>query len=183
LAGRLKDNVALNGLTNVVVNEVAVSDGVGETVLMCPDPDNPGENTIVSTGADSRPTTSVPVKTTTIDAYLAERGVNRVDLVKIDIEGAELLALRGGAAMLARDDAPLFIMELNPRTQSYGGAGSGDLLGLLQQYGYAFYPIATYYSDGPNPVTNGVVAKPAHWDRFPELGKLVSQKNGAPPVS
>lgn len=181
LAGRLKENLALNGITNVVVNEVAVSDAVGEAVLSCPDPDNPGENTIVSTGADGRPTASVPVKTTTIDTYLAERGVSRVDMVKIDIEGAELLALRGAAALLARDDAPLFVMELNPRTLSYGGAGSGDLLDLLKQHGYAFYPIATYYSDGPNPVTNGVVAKPAHWDRFPELGKLVSRTKAAAP--
>lgn len=180
LAGRLKENLAMNGITNVVVNEVAVSDAVGEAVLSCPDPDNPGENTIVSAGADGRPTTSVPVKTTTIDTYLAERSVRRVDLVKIDIEGAELLALRGASALLARDDAPLFIMELNPRTLSYGGAGSRDLLDLLKQHGYAFYSIATYYSDGPNPVTNGVVAKQAHWERFPELSKLVNQTNAAP---
>lgn len=41
------------------------------------------------------------IRLTTIDAFCQEHGIDRIDLLKLDIEGAELAALRGAGRMLA----------------------------------------------------------------------------------
>ncbi|MDQ4049282.1 MAG: FkbM family methyltransferase, partial [Actinomycetota bacterium] len=43
-----------------------------------------------------------PVRVTSIDAFCAEHRVERIDLLKLDVEGHELLALQGAAGMLGR---------------------------------------------------------------------------------
>lgn len=54
------------------------------------------------------------VRTAPIDDCLAERGINAVDLVKMDIEGAELGALRGMKRTIAQSPGLSLIMEFNP---------------------------------------------------------------------
>lgn len=54
------------------------------------------------------------VRTARVDDLLAAEGVDRVDLIKMDIEGAELGALRGMAKTIARSDGLALIMEYNP---------------------------------------------------------------------
>lgn len=54
------------------------------------------------------------VPTARADDLLAMMGVTRVDLIKMDIEGAELGALRGMAATIARSRPLALIMEYNP---------------------------------------------------------------------
>jgi hypothetical protein len=45
----------------------------------------------------------------------------------------------------------------------------GELLSLLSQYGYSFYPVATYGRHTPDPWTNGLAIKPHHFTHFPAL--------------
>lgn len=54
------------------------------------------------------------VETVTLDACLAELGIARVDVVKMDIEGAELSALRGMRGMIAASPGLKLVMEYNP---------------------------------------------------------------------
>ncbi len=54
------------------------------------------------------------VRTVAIDDCLAELGVDRVDLVKMDIEGAELAALRGMRRTIAASPGLALVMEYNP---------------------------------------------------------------------
>ena len=54
------------------------------------------------------------VDTVTLDACLAELGIARVDVVKMDIEGAELGALRGMRATIAASPGLKLVMEYNP---------------------------------------------------------------------
>lgn len=54
------------------------------------------------------------VPTARADDLLTSAGVARVDLIKMDIEGAELSALRGMAAIIARSQPLTLIMEYNP---------------------------------------------------------------------
>jgi FkbM family methyltransferase len=54
---------------------------------------------------------STPV--VTLDALCAERGIDRVDFIRMDIEGAELMALDGAAGILDRD-RPSVLLEIHP---------------------------------------------------------------------
>lgn len=112
------------------------------------------------------------VPTITLDQYLAERSIRGIDVMKMDIEGAELLALRGARALLAGEKAPVLVLEVNPRTLALSGNSAEGLLGLLEEFGYAYRPIATYGTHTHDPWTNGIAAKPVHLDRFPALKRL-----------
>lgn len=54
------------------------------------------------------------VRTARIDECLAERGIESVDFVKMDIEGAEINALRGMTQTIARSPRLALVMEYNP---------------------------------------------------------------------
>jgi FkbM family methyltransferase len=115
-------NLELNPrmLDRTEINHLAVTDTTGATVTFGggAQPDQISHTYRIGTdGAES-------AETITLDDYVAQRSLDRVDVVKMDIEGAERLALRGAARTLARfkprlaiclyhlEDDPLVIPEL-----------------------------------------------------------------------
>jgi FkbM family methyltransferase len=73
----------------------------------------------------------------TLDELLAPAGLARVDLVKIDIDGHEVAALRGARETLQRFH-PVIVMELAPYVLRERGASLAELLDLLGDLGYRF---------------------------------------------
>jgi FkbM family methyltransferase len=61
------------------------------------------------------PTQKYTVQTIAVDHYLAEQGIQSVDLVKMDIEGAEIGALRGMKTTIGSSPQMKLIMEYNPK--------------------------------------------------------------------
>ena len=169
LAEHIRANLALNGLENVELNEVAISDSMGHAVLHIATSDNLGENTIVAGAPDAPGTVGLQVPTVTLDDYAARCSPAGVDVIKIDIEGAEPMALRGARGLLSDDRSPLLILEMNPRALKMGGSSVDELLDLLNSFGYQFYKIATYGQQTHDPWTNGLAAKPFHRERYPTL--------------
>ena len=98
----LRGHVGINELTNVRLIEKALSDRAGETVTAHVTEGKFGQASI-SVGGGGR---AVEVETTTLDAALAD--VARIRLMKMDLEGAEEMALRGAEAVLARTDMLIF---------------------------------------------------------------------------
>ncbi|MBL8385137.1 MAG: FkbM family methyltransferase [Burkholderiales bacterium] len=81
---------------------------------------------------------SYPCRFTTLDRFLRTEGIAPPDFVKIDVEGAELLVLRGGAASFGAGWRPLIFMELFAPWERPFGYGPWDVLALLAGYGYRF---------------------------------------------
>lgn len=82
-------------------------------------------------GYSSRP---VQVNTTTIDEFCSSNGIDRIDFLKIDVEGAELLVLRGAGRMFVDRKITAVYCEFN------------DLEPASDATGGALIPIATYLS-------------------------------------
>jgi FkbM family methyltransferase len=78
----------------------------------------------------NRGSATLQVSTTTLDEQSAIHGVP--DVVKIDIEGAELLALRG-AERLLRERKPVLLVEVHTEEISR------EFYPLLERYGYCFH--------------------------------------------
>lgn len=102
---RLRGVCELVGRDNLVLNHVAVADSVGELELHVFDPAFSGWNSLADRplrkyGIDIRPIGKERVPATTIDTYCAEHGIDHIDLLKLDIEGAEYQALLGARRML-----------------------------------------------------------------------------------
>jgi FkbM family methyltransferase len=182
LAAHVRGTLALNGLGNVEVNEAAVSDRAGEAVLHVAQADNFGENTILPGAADAPGTAGLRVPTVTLDGYAERHCPGGVDVVKIDIEGAEPLALRGGRRLFSGGRAPVVIVEANPRALAAGGGSADELFGLLRSYGYAPSTIATYGRHTEDPWSNVLAVKPYHADRYPALRGRALPTGPANPV-
>lgn len=102
------------------------------------------ENTRRSARIDER-YRPLDVETTTLDAFVAERGI-RPDFIKVDIEGAEALAVRGMGAVLAAHH-PRLMVEVTRDEE--------EVMGLLRRAGYAacdsrLRPLPEGASTGPN---------------------------------
>jgi FkbM family methyltransferase len=104
----LKLNVHLNKLRNVVPLNVALADFCGKAKLsFSRDP----ANGIL--GARERPdvfgTRAFDVQVRTIDNICLERGIKRMDFIKIHAEGSEMAILKGSRNILAGNDLRLMI--------------------------------------------------------------------------
>lgn len=124
---RLAKNVKRNGLSNVTMVNAAVSDRDGDdTIFTQPSSNNTGLASLqASEGAVPE---SVPA--VTLDTLIREHRLARVDLMKVDIEGAEVRAFEGGRELLSPSDAPDVIFE------AHAGSGAAD---WLSQHGYVIY--------------------------------------------
>jgi FkbM family methyltransferase len=111
-----RDRTAGDG--NVVLVERAVADRVGEATFyvnhfeatnsLLPRPS--GGKRYYPSHAGAKTAITVPV--TTLDVYAAEAGIGAVDILKIDIQGGELAALRGAGETLAARGVRMVYLEI-----------------------------------------------------------------------
>ncbi len=105
---RLRENVEINALNNVSVNEYAVSNETGVTQI------NVGNSTKVSSLknlSDQRKDWR-QINTITLDDYWNRLGKPPVQFIKIDVEGAETMVVRGMHSLL-KECRPRIILELH----------------------------------------------------------------------
>ena len=67
-------------------------------------------------------------------------GQVKIGLIKLDIEGAELLALRGAQGLIERDK-PYILYEENEESTKYFGHNIKDIRSFLESLNYKIYPI------------------------------------------
>ena len=136
--GVLKRNVEINALNNVRVRQLALSDHASEVELLVARVQNSGHNTLGAFGYNTPLDHREKTRTECLDAIVQAEGLSRVDVIKMDIEGAELSALHGALNTLRRDH-PLLLLELADRLLRHQNASSAELLSLLGQHGYRMY--------------------------------------------
>jgi len=130
------------GLTNVKLFQTLVGDFTGEATFF----ENAKKCASSSlaqewSGGDPRKYPMV-----TLDAWAEQNFVDRLNLIKIDVEGAEIMVLRGGLKLLRRTH-PLVILEIRDRQirQECFGYTISDLMEILRSVGYAeFYCLRKY---------------------------------------
>lgn len=80
----------------------------------------------------------VPVETRRLDDYLGQKNLDRLDLLKVDIEGGELELFRGAEDCLQRL-RPLVICEVLDRVTAPWGYRAHEIVSLLEAKGYAWF--------------------------------------------
>lgn len=137
----LEFNVKLNGLADIcVLNQIAVSDRPGMAKLSRYEE---GAEVFGSIGSHKRKEATIigyeRVKTIRLDDYIQETGIGHVDFVKIDIEGAELLALRGARNLLSQSESPTILLELEDVNTAGLGYKAVEIWDYLKSLGYGMY--------------------------------------------
>jgi FkbM family methyltransferase len=132
----LRRNVEANGLAQVEVLQLAASDAPGGCWLEGHDhrSGNLGTSRLVHAVRDG--VSTFRVETSTIDALLDARNVRTVDLLKMDIEGGEALALRGMRDGLTARRYTRLLVELHPTMLGEHGSSVAEIVGMMRDAGY-----------------------------------------------
>ena len=125
----LKKNVEYNGYKNVVIFPYAVSDQEGAIKLYLSDTRH-ADNRIYDFG-DGRK--SIDIKAVRVDDMIADR----IDFIKMDIEGSEIGAIKGMKRIL-RDNNLSIISEFWPQGIKKFGYSAQEFLDILENLGYSF---------------------------------------------
>ena len=130
-ASRLRENVALNALTNVHVYEVALTDIRGR-VRFAQGLDV--SNRMVSSSETALQTADV--EAVRLDECLDRRAAYM--MAKLDLEGAEPSALRGAKKHLVAANPPVWQLEARERQLQRLGTSRHEVISLLGDCGYTF---------------------------------------------
>ncbi|MFC1869617.1 FkbM family methyltransferase [Thermodesulfobacteriota bacterium] len=140
----LKKNIELNKLTNITVIEMAVAEKEGVLDFhVFPE----GCDVYNSLGAANRPTEQlqavqkIPVRVTTLDTIAYEVGITEIDLLKIDVEGAEERVLKGAEKIIRRNPNIKIIMEIYEPSAKQCGCSSDRMIEMLLEWGFSIFKI------------------------------------------
>ena len=141
IADELSQNVRLNNFTQVFIQEKGLSDEPGNKVIFRASSDfhdgSKHEGLATLYPSEKRATKAGEISLVTLDDFCEQADIKQLNLIKMDIEGAELPALRGGMVTLRRF-MPYIIVEVQQETASQAGYNAGDILAFLQPMGYRF---------------------------------------------
>ena len=128
---RLRHHCEINGLEKRIhCHSLGLSDHAGQAGLTLRG-DNSGA-AFLSEGQG--------IQLSTLDLFCRERKINRIDSMKIDVEGAEEKLLRGGMESLERF-RPAIIIELNPPALRRSGASAESVVSILKSLGYELFEL------------------------------------------
>jgi FkbM family methyltransferase len=137
IAARLRTTIALNSLINLTVNEAAVGDHDGDAKLKRwrgVGDSNEGMNFITTDGSEGE-----TVRLISLDRYCSDRGIEYIDLLKIDIQGNEPHAFAGGARLLREKRIGTIFAELNWEP-GRSDEPAAVLIAMLEEAGFRFSP-------------------------------------------
>ena len=138
IAARLRKTVEMNGLEQLHVHEQAVSDKQGEAALIRFRGEfdtNEGMNFISS---DVDGSYGERVRTISLDQFCQDNQIERIDLMKLDIQGHEYAALTGARRMIETGRVGTIFTELNWAKQPGALCPATESIRLLQDAGYRF---------------------------------------------
>jgi FkbM family methyltransferase len=132
----LRRNIALNDVANILAFPKAVSDHRGTVRLFLSSQGN-DRHSIFQNPRSVVHESSREVSAVSLDQFLADEGWPRVDLVKMDVEGAEPVVLEGMQETIRRFPALKLVAELAPEALRSGGRDAIDFLQRLAALGFA----------------------------------------------
>lgn len=137
-AARLRDNIAASNLRNIRVYETACAESPGRLRLFLGGRVNTGVASLSiknATASGGTGTDSFEVEVLPLDEIISRLAPTRVDVIKVDTEGAEVRVLRGARETL-RKYRPVLVLEVTESLLKNMGSSVAELETLLHESGY-----------------------------------------------
>ena len=132
---KLRANIEANGLLNVTVFPLALSDKAGTVPFHIPTEGSEAHGSIHANGR-FEVMKIVDVETQRLDDVLSRLGSPEIGFIKMDAEGAELAILRGAVRLLSGPNRPILVFEANEDNCQPFGHCVYDLLQFVRSFGY-----------------------------------------------
>ena len=143
----LMRNARNNQLDNIRPQPLGLWDDSSTALRLVGDDSFAHSEPVAAAGAGSE-----SFRTTTIEAYGAARGIGSLGLIMLDIEGAELRALKGAQRYLAQPAglAPNVVFEVHRSFVDWSnGLANTEIVRLLLGHGYTVYAVRDFNSNVP----------------------------------
>lgn len=179
---------------NIITIPIGLSDKNGETSINIPNGDY-GMGSIAPSNTWKHITNGTEIVSQkcfllTFDYFLKITNTATPDFIKIDVEGAELLLLKGATEFFEKGSRPLIFMEVFAPWEKAFNYQPYDLFSFLMKYQYCFYFVCpeglveffpTKQQQFPKEYINGynIIAfnKDKHQNRIPKLDSLLIGNN------
>jgi FkbM family methyltransferase len=142
---QLEENIALNSLASAVsLHRIALSKETGTSKIGIAEQGytNQGMAALHNEGP-LRFSQTIDIETVTLDDFVQTQKLVRIDLIKIDIQGAESWFFEGGKSTLLRFK-PDLLFEVSPSDLKAFGLNSVDLLKSVENLGYNCYYVSKH---------------------------------------
>jgi FkbM family methyltransferase len=139
-------NLKLNSeIENITVENMGLGEAESEVKMFRECNSNSGGNKVVYD--QSQNTTGIKtVRITTLDNYIESHKIEKVDFIKMDIEGYEYSALKGAEKTL-RKFKPKLYLELDTHNLKKQGRSTAELLSFLKNLNYRIADVHHKYSE------------------------------------
>jgi FkbM family methyltransferase len=144
----LTDNIKQNGLeSSYNCNNVGISETDGE-LLFNIDTNNSGMGHLSTT--ENPNGQQIRVKTVRLADFRKEHHIDHVSLVKVDVEGAEMLVLKSDETLFQSPDAPMITIEIIDEQLKRFDCSAEAVINQLRAWGYTL----KYLAAGSNKLTD-----------------------------
>lgn len=127
-------NLALNSFSNIVANPVGLSDK-NETLTIHFSKSNLGASSVYNTSSDMHE----QIRLVAFDDYCKEKNIQKIDLLKVDIEGGELNFLKGATGMIRKCEKLILVMEIMEEHCIKAGYSAAELFEYVTSLGFKAY--------------------------------------------
>ncbi len=167
----LKENVEKNNCKNIITHNIALGDQES-TIKLYTSSENIGKNSINYFDSSDQ---SVTVYMKVLNEFISQLGITQIDFIKIDVEGAEPMVLKGAAETLKKFK-PVILYESWALTQAPYGSFECETTRILENYGYRIFDFderGRLINIEPGDQINSENALAIHKDRIEAFQNLI----------
>lgn len=135
---RLLKNIEINNFHNIKTVNIGLSYTSGTVKFHTSNEGYDAWNSF-ATLTDIGECVEIEVATNTLDNYISTNNINKIDLIKLDVEGWEFNVLKGATKLLSSPNSPVFLVEFTETNAFSAGYYCGELFDYVKSFGYEWY--------------------------------------------